>query len=59
MKVALFFEFTEVGFQLPCRGYVPRISDYEVYLVKIPGPPFLAPWLPSEGCEVKGNILLA
>ena len=22
MKVALFFEFTEVGFQLPCRGYV-------------------------------------
>ena len=23
MKVALFFEFTEVGIQLPCRGYVP------------------------------------
>ena len=22
MKVALFFEFTKVGFQLPCRGYV-------------------------------------
>ena len=25
MKVALFFEFTEVGFQLRCRGYVSRI----------------------------------
>ena len=24
MKVALFYEFTEVGFQLPCRGYVIR-----------------------------------
>ena len=22
MKVALFIEFTEVGFQLPCGGYV-------------------------------------
>ena len=22
MKVAFFFEFTEVGIQLPCRGYV-------------------------------------
>ena len=25
MKVAFFIEFTEVGFQLPCRGYVDRL----------------------------------
>ena len=26
MKVALFFECTEVGIQLPCRGYVGQAS---------------------------------
>ena len=27
MKVTLFFEFTEVGFQLPYRGYVRDIVE--------------------------------
>ena len=26
MKVAIFFEFTEVCIQLPCRGYVHSLS---------------------------------
>ena len=29
MKVALFFEFTEVCIQLPCRGYVSTPSEIQ------------------------------